>query len=195
MSVLSDWLETRVPRLRASLGEPLTDEELAESEALVGRPLPADYVAFLREHDGQRFVPGEREGVGTLASVFSAFEILAASYCRGEWRSMREWGAGTGNIVADGPVRPLYQHEAWWPFTVIHGSSWNHCIDLDPAPGGDVGQVILVSMKDSRRTVIASSFQDFMERLVAILEESPVEVDEERGIELDDEALGWLLGG
>jgi cell wall assembly regulator SMI1 len=193
MEPLSRWLAAHAPHLSRSLGDPITEESLAETETLLGRKLPSDYVAFLREHDGQRFVPGQKPGVGTLASIFQSFEILAASYARGEWRSMRAWGDGPGNIQSTGPVRPLYAHDAWWPFTVIYGSSYHHCIDLDPSPGGDLGQIIVVSMKDDRRAVVAASFADFIDRLVAVLDDSVLEIGED-GIELSDDALEWLLG-
>ena len=106
---------------------------------------------------------------------------------------MRAWGDGPGNIQSTGPVRPLYAHDAWWPFTVIYGSSHHHCIDLDPAPGGDVGQVIVVSMKDDRRTVIAPSLDAFLERLAGVLDDSVIEIGA-HGIELLDDALDWLMG-
>jgi cell wall assembly regulator SMI1 len=193
-SALSRWLESHAPGFHGSLADPLNDAVLAEAEALIGRKLPVDYVRFLRQHDGQRFVPGREPGIGTLSPIFRAFEILPLGYAGSEWRSMREWGEGMGDIEVDGPVRPLYVHDAWWPFTVIYGSSHHHCIDLDPAPGGDVGQIIVVSMKDDRRTVLAPSFDAFMERLVAILDDSTVAIEEE-GIELSDDALDWLMGG
>jgi cell wall assembly regulator SMI1 len=193
MKSLSHWLATHAPHFCLSLGDPITEESLAETETLLARKLPSDYVAFLREHDGQRFVPGHKPGVGTLAPIFQSFEILSASYSRGEWQSMRTWGDGPRNIRSSGPVRPLYTHDAWWPFTVIYGSSYHHCVDLDPSPGGDVGQIIVVSMKDDRRTVVATSFADFIDRLVAVLDDSVIEIGED-GIELSDDALDWLLG-
>ncbi len=190
-SPLSRWLASHAPALLDSLGAPLADAALAKTEALLGRSLPSDYVSFLRAHDGQRFVLGDRPGIGSLAPIIRAFEILPLGYAAGEWRSMREWDEGPGEV--DGPVRPLFVHEAWWPFTVIYGSSHHHCIDLDPAPGGDVGQIIVVSMKDDRRTVIAPSFEAFIERLIALLDEPATEVGED-GIELADDALDWLMG-
>ena len=193
MNPLDGWLEAHAPHLLACFGEPVTAKSLEETVTFLGRDLPTAYVDFLREHDGQRFVTGDIPGAGTLAPIFGAFEILPVSYARGEWRSMREWGEGMGGIEAVGPVRAVYAHEAWWPFTVIYGSSHHHCIDLDPAPGGDVGQVIVVSMKDDRRTVIAPSLDAFLERLAGVLDDSVIEIGA-HGIELLDDALDWLMG-
>jgi cell wall assembly regulator SMI1 len=193
MDALDRWLESHAPQLSRSFGDPVSAAVLSETEALIGRTLPADYVAFARRHDGQRFLPGAVHGTGTLAPIFQAFELLAVSYAESEWRSMREWGNGMRGIEAVGPVQPLYTHVGWWPFTVVHGASVHHCIDLDPAPGGDVGQVIVVAKDDDRRVVIAPSFGAFVERLAAVLSDSVVEISE-GGIELSDDALDWLLG-
>lgn len=197
MDALDRWLETHAPQLYRSFAAPVPQAVLSETEVLIRRRLPADYVAFAKRHDGQRFMPGVVHGTGTLAPIFQAFDILSVDYAESEWRSMRDWGSETGShrssIEVAGPVRALHTHDAWWPFTMVHGSSAHHCIDLDPAPGGTVGQVIVVAKDDDRRAVIAASFGAFIERLAASLTDSVVQITE-GGIELSDDALDWLLG-
>jgi hypothetical protein len=129
------------------------------------------YVAFLRAHDGQRWVEGETKGGGTLAPIFTAFEILGVRHALGEWRSMREWGDDAA--------------ERYFPFTTIGGESTHHAFDRE-------GRVAIVSMKRAEREVIAESFDDFLGRLAAVVEEGAV--IEEDGIELGDDALDWLVG-
>ena len=192
MDPLAHWIHLHAPQLARSFGDPATAQAIADAEALLGRRLPADHVDFLRLHDGQRFVPHDRGGTGTLAPIFRAFELLPVACAAGEWRSMREWGAGFDRIETSGPVRARYVHDAWWPFTVIYGSSHHHRLDLDPAPGGAVGQAIVVSMKDDRRAVVAPSFTAFVERLVSALDGAGVEIDDD-GIELPDDALDGLM--
>src|SRR5262249_32649917 len=143
MNSLARWIHDHAPHLTRSLGNPATAADLADAEALFGRQLPADYLDFLRLHDGQRFIPHEPAETATLARILHAFELVPVAYAAGEWRSMREWGGEVGCVETSGPVRARFVHDAWWPFTVIHGSSWHHCLDLDPAPGGAPGQVIV----------------------------------------------------
>lgn len=93
MPSLFDWLSAHAPQLRAALADPVSDQALAEAEAALGRKLPADYVAFLRHHDGQRFVAAE-DGTGSLASLFDVFELLPARFALSEWRSMLDARVG-----------------------------------------------------------------------------------------------------
>ncbi len=188
MDVLDRWLEEHAPHLARSFADPVPSAVLSETEARLGRALP-----FVRRHDGQRLVPGDVHGTGTLAPIFQAFELLSVGYADSEWRSMREWGRIGRPIEAHGPVQPFERHDAWWPFTMVHGSSVHHCIDLEPGAGGDMGQVIVVGKDDDRRVVLSPSFGAFIERLVARLDDSVVEISA-GGIELSDDALDWLLG-
>jgi cell wall assembly regulator SMI1 len=46
----------------------------------------------------------------------------------------------------------------------------HHCLDLAPAPGGDVGQVILWWHDDDKRTIQAKSFREWLDRFAYELE-------------------------
>jgi cell wall assembly regulator SMI1 len=193
MTSLRVWLERRAPQLVSSLGDPVSEEALRECQRILGRDLPSEYVAFLLQHNGQRFVPAEG-GVGSFAPIFHGIEILSLEAASGEYSIMRDWGGGFDEIEARGPVRAVYDNKLWWPITVIFGSSHNHCIDLDPAEGGTVGQIIVADAKDDRRTVIANSFSDFIEKLLAAADESELEITDD-GILLPDDVLDRLTGG
>lgn len=190
---IASWLAAHAPALAASLDGPATPDAVAEVEEVLGRPLPADYRAFLARHDGQRFVPVDAEH-GTLAPLFNGLDLLSVRLAAGEYETMLdEWDdEGPGDIVALGPVRPLYKHALWWPITCLFGASQYHCIDLDPAPGGAVGQVIFVADDDEQRRVVAPSFAAFLEMLAAALTAPGVTASEE-GIDLPDEVFDRLI--
>lgn len=166
------WLERNAPELAKSFAPPALAEHVEGAAKALGRALPESYVAFLRAHDGQQWVEGEKPGVGTLAPIFQAFEILGVRHALGEWESMREWDDDAA--------------EHFWPFSTIGGESTHHAFDEE-------GRVVVVSMKWPEREVIAESFDDFLARLATILDEG-VTIDED-GIELGDDALDWLMGG
>lgn len=167
LAELEAWLGRAAPALAGCFAAPAGDDAVRRAEAAVGRPLPEEYVAFLRVHDGQRFVPSG-EGTGTLAPLFRAFELLPVRAALSEHE-----------VVAE-------ENRLWWPITCIYGSSWFHCVDAAS------GEILSVDTKDpDRRPVVAESFGAFLERLVALTAEAEVT---DGGLELDDDALDALLG-
>jgi hypothetical protein len=168
---LTRWLEANAPDLAKSFAPPVDPAHVEEAVKAWGDVLPEAYVSFLRAHDGQRWIQGEKSGVGTLAPIFTSFEILGVRHALGEHRSMREWGDDSADL--------------YFPFTTIGGESTHHAFDRE-------GRVFVVSMKGPRRELIAESFDAFVARLVAILEEGAT--IEEEGIDLGDDALDWLAG-
>jgi cell wall assembly regulator SMI1 len=191
---LEAWLAARAPALATALAAPAAPADIAHVEAIVGSALPADYRAFLALHDGQRFVAGE-DHQGTLAPLFSGLDLLPLRIAADEYETItEEWGdEGPGEIQAIGPVRPLHKHTRWWPVTCVFGSSQYHCLDLDPAPGGAVGQVIFIADDDERRRVVAPSFAAFLEMLAGALSLPGVAPSDE-GIDLPDDVFDTLIG-
>lgn len=189
---LERWLTGAGIRLTDVFGPPATADQVAEVEQALARRLPHDYRRFVMALGGQRFVPtGERQG--HLTQLVRNVEILGPAHALGEWRTMsQEWGdAGPGQIATVGPVKPLYKHGLWWPVTCILGSSQYHCLDLDPAANGAVGQVIWIADDDEQRRVIAPSFAAFLGMIAeALAGATPAE----EGAELSDEAFDRLLG-
>jgi cell wall assembly regulator SMI1 len=192
VAALERWLKDAGMGLADVFGPPATDAEVAEVETALGRKLPDDYRRFLTTVGGQRFIStGEEEGY--LAQLVQNLELLGPAHAHGEWQTMvEEWGdEGPGPIAAEGPVKPLYKHALWWPITCILGSSQYHCLDLDPAAGGAVGQVIWMADDDEERRVVAPSFGAFLVMLAEALDGAE---PAEEGAELTDEAFDRLLG-
>jgi len=97
-----------------------------------------------------------------------------------EWQVWQDTiGAQGLEPEPDGPVKAVWWSCRWIPVTVIAGSTWHHCVDLDPAPGGTSGQVIEIADDDSARRVVAPSFRAFLERVAADLESGRYAVDDE----------------
>ena len=193
LRTLTTWLAKHAPTLATSLAPPASPEAIAEIESLLGCVIPADYRAFLERHDGQRFVPVD-DAHGTLAPLFSGFDLLPAAFAAGEYETIQnDWDEeGPGDIVAHGPVRAMYKNPRWWPITCVFGASQYHCLDLDPAPGGTAGQVIFISDDDENRRVVAPSFAAFLARIAATVTAPDVEASDE-GIDLPDEVFESLL--
>jgi cell wall assembly regulator SMI1 len=192
LAALEAWLAASAPSLSGCFAGPASEEAIGRAETALGRPLPEDYRAFLRAHDGQRFVPMTADA-GSLAPMLRDFELLPVASSLSEHEAMmNEWDDLDG-MISIGPVKPLYKNHLWWPISCIFGSSWFHCVDLDPAEGGVAGQIVTVSMKDEVRHVIAPSFEAFLEKIFDAIRSPGAEIGDD-GIELEDDALERLIG-
>ena len=69
---------------------------------------------------------------------------------------------------SDGPIQPHNWNLRWLPVT---GGSGNHyCVDLDPAPGGTIGQIIWFEHDAGPIRVVASGFTAWLEQYASDLE-------------------------
>jgi hypothetical protein len=69
-------------------------------------------------------------------------------------------------VRGDGPVHRAYTRAGWWPLAEDGGG--NHLmVDLDPAPGGTVGQVIVASPDEDERRVLAPGVGAYLDALLA----------------------------
>jgi cell wall assembly regulator SMI1 len=79
------------------------------------------------------------------------------------WKQLLDRGTFKGiQSEPSGPVRPVWWSNLWIPIT-DNAFGDNYCVDLDPAPGGSVGQIISVWHDDSHRTVLAPSFRYWLD--------------------------------
>ncbi len=140
----------------ASLNPPASDDALAETERLIGRPLPDDVRAAYRRHDGQAFNNG----------LFDGWDWLSLEGVRREWTVWKDLldGGTFDGIENDAGGRDVVQdwwNPGWVPVTAS-GSGDNHCVDLAPGRRGKVGQVITMCHDYGARPVLAHSFQDWL---------------------------------
>lgn len=171
---------SKATELKIKLCSPAKLSSIAKAEGAFGSPLPSDYVAFLKHCDGLQ------------GPLIDGLEFLSVEHAMNEYESMSEWD-DIGDVETVGPVRPLFKHTRWWPITLIRGSSLYHCVDLDPAPKGHVGQVILVGSGDDERRVVSSSLVGFL-KLLGDLVASETDDASDRGVELSDDAWDKLEG-
>ncbi|WP_374536620.1 SMI1/KNR4 family protein [Chitinimonas taiwanensis] len=159
---LEAWLKQEEPALLRSLGKPASPEALAELEAKLKLSLPDDFKAALSVHDGQK---GEEP-------LFEGEFFLSTKGVLSQWRTwtklMKSPDMAECSGAPDEGIRPDWFHPAWIPFT--HDGMGNHlCLDLDPAEGGQVGQIIRVWHDDDERQLIAPSFAVWFSRFVRSL--------------------------
>ncbi len=152
---IDQWLATHAPRILEELKPGASEVDLVEAEATLGFALPEDFKASYRIHNG-----GGTSLVGLLEGMTEGLSPL-------KWLSAHEASNEPADFVANPerkhqPVQPVMWHPGWLVFaTNAGGSSFGSdlCLDLAPAAGGQVGQVIEWEQGVGPTLVIAPSFE------------------------------------
>jgi cell wall assembly regulator SMI1 len=97
------------------------------------------------------------------------------------WNELQELVAsgafGEAESSPRGPIKKDWWNPKWIPFT--HSGSGDHdCVDLDPAPGGHVGQIIEYSHEVGAMRVAAESFVDWLTTFASALEAGKYQFDQ-----------------
>lgn len=145
-----------------------TEQEIHEVETALGVRLPEDLrTAFALRNPF--WLPLSHE-MQTIQEVGELWNL----YC-GVWTT-EAWGNGS---IATGPVRPDWWNPRWIPITFNQGHSY--FVDLDPAPGGQIGQIVSydcgnprVQLIDPRTEVVAVCFRGWVEKLASDLERGTI---------------------
>lgn len=157
---LESWLKTHNPALLADLNPPASDADIQELEQKLGVTLPADFVECLKVHNGQK---GESDW------LFSGSEFLSSRRIVDEWTIWKDLLAGGDFDGAEAEpgvgIQPAWWNLRWIPFT-YNGAGDHLCLDLDPASGGQVGQVITLWHDDGARQKKADSFAQWFAEFV-----------------------------
>lgn len=161
---LDAWLASAPDATTIELNSPATDDEIRVLERELGVSLPDEFITSLKIHNGQR-----DPYAGDFADGEALLDVAGILKEWGNWRYLVTSGDFDG--ITSGPddgVKDDWYNLKWIPFT--HNGCGDHlCIDLDPAPGGTVGQIIRVWHDDDSRTCIAPSFAAWLHETVASL--------------------------
>ena len=117
--------------------------------------------------------------LGTEMNIFSLKDIVSEWQMFKELEEVETWSdAGIPYYFTEqikrsgwqtGPIQPVWWHQHWIPFG--RDLAGNHCcLDLIPAPGGTVGQVIDRDHEAGPARVLASSFLEVLSAFASDLE-------------------------
>lgn len=152
---IEGWLAANAPGVLASLSGGATEAQIAEAEAALDITLPRNLRDSYRRHNGQGIAANLAPG------FIGGVELLDLSGVLFEWKVWKDLlDEGTFDDSASeptGPIRPDWWNARWIPLT-RDGFGNSYCLDLDPASGGAVGQIITMWHDDPERKVIAPSY-------------------------------------
>ncbi|MFN9812147.1 MAG: SMI1/KNR4 family protein [Deltaproteobacteria bacterium] len=151
--------ERVAPELLASVRPPAIVEDVEAIESYLGRNLPEEFRAWISMHDGTSAEIHPRGRLMTLAQLIATKRFLDS-----------DLGSVANDIAeADLAVRACWWHPAWVPITEP-GTGDYFCLDLDPGPGGLVGQVIEYRHDHPERLLIAPSLSEWFNALAKDIE-------------------------
>jgi cell wall assembly regulator SMI1 len=163
---LEAWLEKEYPEMLADLNPGCNQEQLINVEKEIGVQLPESVKNFYLIHDGQK----SENYIG----IFYDVAFLPLDRMIREWRTWSEIIDDYGeegmrtefdefqvSLMPD-KVKAKYANKKWVPFAVIWDSRYLG-LDFDPEVNGNAGQVINFGREEEQKSVIADSFEAFID--------------------------------
>jgi cell wall assembly regulator SMI1 len=166
------WLQKHTPKIHADLREPATDEDFEDAQDVLSVELPDELVDSYRVHNGQ---------TGMANPVAGDWQLLSLAGVASQWKIQKK--LDDKGTFADtktktiGPIRPTWWNNRWIPFA-YNGSGGLTCVDLDPADGGTVGQVVVYIHDREERRCIAKGLTEWLERLADDLESGKLKLED-----------------
>lgn len=150
---------------RDAIPRPASQADIQRLRDIFGDLLPTSLVEFFLAQDGEDY-RGKSFVFGEISGEISPIADLVSSYDERVTYARRTRGLNTanGNYEAVGSVWPHVWNSRWIPF-MMRDIWW--IIDLDPASGGVVGQIIVQSPEDQIVRVVANSLADLFDAQVA----------------------------
>jgi cell wall assembly regulator SMI1 len=168
-SRIENWIRANSPQVLEVLQPGASDAEIQALEAFLSIQFPDDVKNLYRLCNGQ-----SKYGFGVL----NGREFLSLQRIKDEWSVWKDLlDAGTfedknGRDQGSDPgigIRNVWWSAQWIPLTYDGGG--NHdCLDLNPAEGGNWGQIITMWHDDGERKIIAPSFRAWLEHFAEGLE-------------------------
>lgn len=164
---------------------PASEGRLKRLEVAVGRKLPRDLVQSLKIHDGLK---NSFLGPVRLFNYWALLPVEAMLEVSQTMTSLQaECGLGGCQFKVKAPIKnDAHWRTGWVPILDADGDKL--VVDLDPAPGGKVGQVFEWSNTGSfPMRLMAPSFEAWLADLAQRLSRRGFRLDEGGSIWIDDE--------
>jgi|GEM_PF-512618 len=159
------------PEVHRSLLKGAPDANILALEKHLKVELPDELKESYRIHNGQKH--GE-DGLIPASMMEDEYVLLSLDELKTEWSNWKKLTDDgefkNSESTPDTGIRNDWWNPGWIPFAWDGGGN-SLCVDLAPAKGGTVGQVILMDHESSDRPKIAASLAAFLEDVAADWEE------------------------
>lgn len=163
---IEEWLKNNAPAVFEKLASGASETEIAKTERSLPVQLPEEVKESYRLHNGH---PGW---------FISGGELLSLEGIEQEWTIWKELldngdfqdeGGLEGTSSPDAGIQAHWWNDKWIPVTT-NGCGDNLCLDMAPAEGGTIGQIITMVHDHESRSLIAPSFRTWLEDFADDLE-------------------------
>lgn len=153
-AAIAAWLATHAADVLASFLPPATADEITAAERALGTQLPVELRQFYAIHGGQ--APG-----GPMVDTCSLLPVAEIATRRDRLARLLK-----PDDFDPSETDEAIQSAAWSPGWIPIGCSARGrdylCVDLEPGPGGAVGQIIELGVDHDERIVVATSFAELL---------------------------------
>jgi cell wall assembly regulator SMI1 len=161
---IENWLDKNSPAMKEGLMPGATEDQILAFEELVGVKFPGNVRESMLIHDGQ----------SDLANpLLGQWQLFTIEYAMQDWKLMKEL-YDQGKLAAPAQADGLVKAQWWnplWIEVANNGGGDLICIDCDPAPGGNFGQVLIFWHMSPERKVIAPDFKTWLTTFADDLEQ------------------------
>lgn len=146
---IDQWLKEKAPTTFSALKPPVGEPVIAAAETELGCALPSDLAASYRVHNGYAYL--------------TDYEYLSLKTALAMWREQRdlpEHEPPTRAATKD-KIKRVWWHPRWFPVAMDSGGNFL-CVDLDPEPSGQAGQVLFWDTHEGPRVSAHESFGSWL---------------------------------
>jgi len=186
-SGIEEWLAANAPAVRKSLRPPADNAKVEKLQKKLKLALPPDFLASVQLHDGQKsdaehgLFPAPPDELGPVPSR----RLLPLADIGREWAMMKELH-DIGEFEGRKPKATRGIQNVWWspgwvPIADNGGGDY-FCLDLAPAAGGMVGQVIQFGHEGTDQRRAAKSLAEWLAKLARGFKAGKYVLDEGDGL-------------
>jgi cell wall assembly regulator SMI1 len=163
-SRIHKWLSANGPKILGNLNPAASNVEIDGAASSFGCTMPDDWRQLYCAHNGMN-------SNGNRGSLFFGMQFLSLEMAVREYANSNTAGVKPLDVRAGDPgIRKDDMHNPKWiPFAHDSGDTLLR-VDLDPVPGGTVGQVIFTDHADDTVILLAPSLNQFLLAFVGDLE-------------------------
>lgn len=167
---IESWFKKQAPNVNIRLSPGAREEEIQGIENFISLRFPDDLRMSLKIHNGQHELATPMMGEWELYSldgIKRRWTMLKELFDRGDFSD--------AEVFTNGPVLAEWWNLKWVP--VAHNGAGDlRCVDMAPARGGKIGQIVSFWHVDEGREILAGSFGSWLESFADDLEKGLYEV-------------------